>query len=300
MQGSTHTSSYDVRDQAPAKEPVAIQHNVSPGYFRAMGIPVLRGRDLLPGENDAVVVSASFARRHWPQGDPLAGAVSWDRTSQPYHPVVGVVGDVRHAGLAQEPVPEFYQPLAYDPTGGSGTHGYFLVLRGGTGPGVLVPVLERALREMDPDLPFSDAMAMDEVLDINRQGARTRGILLGSFGALALVLAGVGIYAVVHVLTSLRTREIGVRMALGAGTREVLGLVLRQGLRLVLAGIGLGALLSLAGGRILQAEISGVLPWDPATLGAVAALLGATGLLACLLPALRAARVEPTVALRSE
>lgn len=300
LQGTTSSTSFDVRGQEPADSPEAIDHHVSPGYFKAMGIPLLRGRDLLPGETDSVVVSESLARRLWPGVDPLSGAVSWDRKNQPFLNVVGVVGDVRHVSLAEPPREELYFPLAFDPEGASGERGYFVLLRGTAAPRTLIPFLEGALHDLDPDLPAGNPRPMAESLDRDREGAQARGLLLGSFAALALVLAGVGIYAVVHFLTALRTREIGVRMALGARVEDILRMVLWQGVRMVLGGVAAGAAVSLVAGRLLEAQIFGVRSWDPVTFLAVATVLGSVGLLACLPPALRAARVDPLRALRSE
>ena len=298
--GSTSSSSYDVGDQASVEGQQAIIHHVTSGYFRAMGIPILAGRDLAPEETDAVVISAGFARRHFPLGNALTGRVSFDRESEPFMPVVGVVADVHHDSLATDPSPEMYWPVANVHSGGFALRSFMVVLHTVPEPMVMVPSLKQVLRAMDPELPLGSARSMDATLARDRQEAQARSILLGSFAGLALLLAGVGIYAVISFLTGLRTQEIGVRVALGAQVEDVLRLVVGQGLRMALAGVAVGVLASLAMGRFLDAQLVGVRSWDPLTFILVSGLLSLVGAVACLLPALRAARVDPMVALRNE
>ena len=296
--GSTSASSYDVGGQEKVEGQNAIVHHVTAGYFRAMGIPILAGRDLEPEETDAVVVSAGFARRHFPAGDPLAGRISMDGDHEPFLPVVGVVADVHHESLATDPLPEMYWPVSNLHSGGFALRSFMVVLRTVPEPMAMVPALKQVLRAMDPDLPLGSARSMDATLVNDRKEARARSILLGSFAGLALLLAGVGIYAVISFLTALRTREIGVRVALGAQVADVVRLVVGQGLRMALAGIGAGVLASLVMARALDAQIVGVKSWDPFTFITVAGLLALVGAAACLLPAWKAARVDPMVALR--
>jgi len=299
LMGSTSSSSYDVAGKETVDGQEAIHHCITPGYFRTMGIPILQGRDLEPGETGAVVISEAMARREFPHGNPLEGRISLDRQSDPFLPVVGVVGNVRHQSLANEAEPEMYFP-ALDTRPGDGLRVFSVVLRTVPAPEALLPVLRNTLREMDPDLPLGNARPMDAALVRDRKGAQSRSILLGTFAGLALLLAGVGIFAVVNFLTALRTREIGVRMAMGAQVRDVLNLVVGQGLRMTLAGVAVGLAAALALGRTVASQLVGVSPWDPSTLGSVAVLLAGVGALACLLPALKAARVDPMVALRNE
>ena len=301
LSGYLRGAGYDVEGLPPTKEGFeSICHRASPGYFRAMGIPLLRGRDFEPQDTQAVIVNEVLARRHWGQGDPLGQRLRVGGDDHPALTIVGVVGDVRHDGLAQEPRAECYVPLL-DPGSPDITAPYVvLVLRSQVPPQGLLPALKRALGDVDPELPLGAVRTMEEMLDQNRKDARARGILFGGFAALALVLAGVGIFGVVSFLTGLRTREIGIRMALGAQLRDVLGLVVGQGLRMVAAGLGAGLLLAFCLGRLLQAQLHGVGPLDPLTYGLVAVLLALVGALACLLPAVRAGRVDPVVALRNE
>lgn len=298
--GSTSSSGYDVGGQETVDGQEALNHHVTPGYFKAMGIPILRGRDIEPNETGTMVVNESFARKHFPHSNPLEGRVSMDRKEEPFLQIVGVVGDVRHARLAKEPLPEMYFPMASLPREGFPIPSFLVVMRSTPDPRSMIPVLKRVLGEVDPDLPLGRPRAMEAVLAQDRQEAQARSILLGSFAGLALLLAAVGIYAVVTFLTTLRTREIGVRMAMGAQVRDVLKLVVGQGLRMSLAGVAAGVVISLAMGRALDAQIAGVRSWDPATFATVAAILSLVGAVACLLPALRATKVDPMVALRNE
>ncbi len=299
LSGSTSTSSYDVGDQQSADGQVALSHHITPGYFRAMGIPILQGRDLAPGEA-GVLINRTFALRHFAHSNPLAGRVSLDGQNDPYLPVVGVVGDVRHHGPAAGIMAEMYFPVTARRAGGESLNFFTVVLRTGPEPRTMVPALRGILRDLDPDLPLAGTRTMEELLSRERQGAQIRSILVGSFAALALLLSGVGIYAVISFLTGMRTREIGVRMALGAQVRDVVRLVVGQGLRMALWGVAAGVAISLALGRAVDSQITGVRSWDPVTFTLVAAVLALVGILACLLPALRAARVDPLVALRSE
>lgn len=298
--GSTSSSSYDVGDEESVDGQEALNHHITPGYFKAMGIPILRGRDIAPNEAGAMLVNEAFARKHFPRSNPLEGRVSMDRKEEPFLPIVGVVGDVRHASLAKGAVPEMYFPMASLPREGFPIPTFMVVVRTVPDPAGMIPVLKRVLREVDPDLPLGGPRTMETVLTRDRQDAQARSILLGSFAGLALLLAAVGIYAVVTFLTAQRTREIGVRMAMGAQVRDVLKLVVGQGLRMALSGVAAGVVISLAMGRALDAQIAGVRSWDPATFATVAGLLGLVGAVACLLPALRATRVDPMVALRNE
>jgi predicted permease len=298
--GSTWTTSYTVEGQEDPEGRLASAHHVSPTYFGTLGIPLVQGRSLAPGAADEVVVSQNFARRQFPEGQALGRRLSLDGApGHPWQRVVGVAADVRQEGLATDPGPELYFPVSYLYANSRASASFSLLLRCGPPPGTLAPALKAALREVDPELPLGGLRPMAALLEQSRQEARGRSALLGAFAALALFLAGVGLYAVVNVLTGLRLREFGLRMALGATVRDILLLVVGQGLRMALVGIAAGLLGALALGRLLQAALLGVRFWDPLTLGAVLLLLALVSLAACFLPALRAARVEPASALRN-
>ncbi len=279
----------------------AYWRSVSPGYFAAMGIPLRRGRDL-DARDDArapgvAVVSETLASRFWPGGEALGRRlkVALPDEEAPWLQVVGVVGDVLHSGITTTGTPELYVPYAQAPS-----PFMRLVVRGPDDPRILVAGLKRAIAQSDPDLPLADVSTMEAVVSGSIAAPRFRGLLLGAFAAAALLLAGVGILGVVSHDVSERTREIGVRLALGAGRGDVHRLVVRQGLRPALLGTGIGLAGALALSHLLRSLLFGVSPTDPATFAGVAVLLCLVTLAACWLPARRAARVDPIVALHCD
>lgn len=300
--GRTTASSYQVRDQASpdGPSPVALTPQVSPGYFAAMRIPLKIGRDLTAADTQAVVVSERLAARHWPGRNPLGGRVSLGGDDGPWFTVVGVVGDVHAVSLSEEPEPTIYFALLDPSDEGRGAPDFTAVLRTPGDPAVLTAALKSALKELDAELPLSRVRTLGSLLEQDRRGAAARGLLLGAFAAVALFLAGLGIYGVTSFLVAQRARETGVRMALGATVSNVLGHVLAHGLRTTAAGAvcGLGAAAAI--GRLIGSQLEGVTPLDPLTYLAVVLILGAVSLLASLLPALRAARVDPSTALRTD
>jgi predicted permease len=274
----------------------------SPGYFRALGIPLLRGR--LFGEADGpdtphvAVISESLARRRWPDEDPLGRHVEFGNMDGDLRlfTIVGVVGDVREAGLDREPRPTFYAFYRQRPRAAASPS---FVVRADGPPAPLVSAARRLVRELDPELP-PRFRTIEEIRAASLADRRFTLLLLGAFGTAALLLAALGIYGVTSYSVARRTREVGIRMALGARPAEVLGLVLGEGVRPVAAGAGLGILAALALSRLMSSHLFGVAPGDPATLAGVAALLALVALLACLAPARRAIRADPIVALRAE
>jgi ABC-type antimicrobial peptide transport system permease subunit len=215
--------------------------------------------------------------------------------------VVGVVGDVRHRGLDAEPRPEIYLPHAQFPAGtGTPLRTLRIVLRTEGDPAQLTGAMRAAVAQLDPDLPVAEVQTMEEALGTWAAERRLTMMLVGGFALLALSLGAVGVYGVMAHLVVQRTREIGIRIALGALPREILGLVLSQGAWLAGLGIAAGLAGALAATRLLASLLFGVGPTDPATFVATAAALAAVAALASLLPALRALRVDPMVTLRSE
>jgi ABC-type antimicrobial peptide transport system permease subunit len=207
--------------------------------------------------------------------------------------VIGVVGDVRQWGLTQKPQPEAYDPL-YAP------RRVFLTLHTSVPPSSVSPAVRRALARLDPGLALYRERTMEEVVDDNSRGQRFLSSLVGSFAALAALLAAVGIYGVLSYAVTQRTRDIGIRMSLGASRARVLGEVLRQGMLLALVGFAFGIAGAFAAGRVMQSLLHEVQPRDPAIFAAAAAFLSLVTLLACYLPARRAARLDPVSALRYE
>ncbi|NRD68552.1 FtsX-like permease family protein, partial [Corallococcus exiguus] len=209
---------------------------------------------------------------------------------------VGVVGDVRQAGLDKVPLAELHVPYGRP----WGDNGMVLVLRTGGDPEGLTPALREVVRRLDSDVPVHRALTMEQVIEQSLGMRRLVLWLLGGFAVVALVLSSAGLYGVISYLVSQQTREIGIRMALGARSADVLWLVMGHGALLAGAGIGLGLAGALALARVLESQLYGVTAHDPLTFGGVAALLGAVALLACWLPARRATRVDPLLAIRSD
>jgi len=284
----------------PGQEPFAETRVASPGFFATLGVPLLRGRDFTErdGEHgpDVVIINNTLARKYFPGEDPLGRRILYAPVPMT---IVGVVGDVRQAGLDEAPLAEMYFPYGLNEAVGF-LGDAVLVLRTAGPPESLAVPLRGALKKVDPTLPLYDVLTMREVIDKSLAGRRLNLWLLGFFAAVALVLAATGLYGVISYLVAQRTREIGVRMALGAQKRDVQGLVLRQAALLAGFGIFLGLAGALAFTRVLDSLLYGVSARDPLTFAALAALLAAVALLASWLPARRAARVNPMVAIRAE
>jgi putative ABC transport system permease protein len=274
----------------------AIYLTVSPDYFRAMGIPLVEGRAFdkrdREGAPGVVIVSQTMARRFWPNQDPLGKRVTMMDPPK-WLTVVGVVGDVRHWGLTDEMAPAMYPPILQQAPASA-----FLVLRL-SGP-VTATDVARAVRAVDTAEPVTSVHTGEELMARQTSAPRFRAVLLGIFSALALVLAVLGVYGIMSYSVSQRTQEIGVRMALGAQPEAILRLVLRQAAVLTLAGVAAGIVGSLMLGRLLASMVYSVRPGDPWTLAACSVILAGIALAASYLPARRASRVDPMVALRQE
>jgi putative ABC transport system permease protein len=302
LTGQSSDNSFDVvgrPPRPPSDRNYALIRFADPEHFRSLGIPVLRGRGLddrdRAGSPRAVVISASMAARYWPGADPLGQHVQVYMGEDPAPwEVVGVVRDVR-TRIAAEPSPTMYFPYAQSPY-----HYMVLTVRTEVDPKAMIETLRGATRSIDPDQPLSQARTLDELLEQTLLPWRFSTTLFGWFAALALLLSVAGIYGVVSYTAGQRTREIGVRMALGARRNDVLRLVLRQGLRVSLAGVAAGLAAAFYLTRFLAAQLYGVTPRDALTFVSLAAALTALALAATYLPARRAARVEPVIALRCE
>jgi putative ABC transport system permease protein len=289
------------RPTPPESRPQPEFHSVDEGYFGAMRIPLRQGRlfraDDRQGTSPVIVVNETFARRHFPGQDAVGRRVAFtvdDDTGQQSWQIVGVVGDVRHFGLAEPAPAELYVPYRQAPL-----RLVTLVVRGA--PGVnLGDALRQAVWSVDKDQPLLMVMPMEQLAADSITLRRVSTILLGALSAVALFLAALGIYGVMAHSVAQRTHEIGVRMAVGARARDVVGLVLREGGRMAALGGTLGLLAALALTRLLESLLFGVSPTDPASFAAVIAFLFACALLGCWLPARRAARVDPVIALRYE
>ena len=283
----------------PGMGPITAMDQVSAGYFRVMQIPLRAGRLFQPEDFTAnpsvAIVTDAFAKQFFPNGSPLGKRVRFGRFQETWITIVGVVGDVRNAGLTHPIDPHIYFP--YD---GTQPFGIFLVLRADSDPRSLIPAVREQVRAIDPAQPIFNAETMDQRLADSLDSPRFNTALLSIFAALALLLAAIGIYGVISYFVSQRTHEIGVRVALGASRGDVLRLVVGHGIALIAAGVILGVAGSLALSRYLASSLYGVHPRDPATMASVAVLLLFVALAACYVPARRAMRVDPMVALRYE
>jgi putative ABC transport system permease protein len=288
----------------PGNEPEALAHEISPDYFRTMGIPVLRGRSFNRQDNQSAervaIVTQTFVKELLKGRDPIGARVRWARAEKPeWFTIVGVVGDTKHSALDADDASGVYTPLTQkmQPWKRWGV----VVLKGKTSdPLSLAPALKQQVWSLDPQLPLTKVETMEEVMALSVAQKRFNMLLLGLFAGSALVLAIVGIYGVIAYLVTQRTHEIGIRMALGAQPADVLKMIVGHGLRLVALGLIGGIIGALAATRALSALLFEIKPADPLTFACTATLLFCIALLASYVPARRAARVDPMVALRDE
>jgi putative ABC transport system permease protein len=286
---------------SPGEVPEASERVVSPDYFQAMGIPVQRGRAFTEGEGPAtipvVMVNRALVQRYFSGEDPLGHRLrpGGPESAGPWYTIVGVVGNVRHFGIDTAPRPEIYNLHAQDPW-----PAMTLVVRTESDPLAVVEAVKQRIWTVDPDQPISGVARMTQVLSDSLWPSRILTYIQGIFAAIALIMATVGLYGVVSQSVTLRRHEFGVRLAVGAAPSHILRLVLSQGLRLIVIGLGIGLLGAMALTRSLTALLHDVSPTDPWTWGMVSLLLAAVALAACWLPARRAAKVDPMVALRYE
>ncbi|MEN3332202.1 MAG: putative transport system permease protein [Blastocatellia bacterium] len=284
----------------PGEGPGANVRVSDAGYFSAIGIPLLRGRNFTDVEDrqakHVVLISESLARQYFPGEDPLGKHISVEMFDKPNPTeIIGIVGDVRYDSLTDAAEPTVYFPhpdLTYE--------FMTLVIRTDSDPAAIAAAVRGEVREIDPNQPVSDVRTMKQVMADTVGRARFNTLLLGLFAGLATLLAAVGIFGVMNYSVTVRTREIGIRVALGAQPSQVLMLILRQGLLLTLTGIGIGLAGALALTRIMSSLLFGVGATDPLTFAAIVVLLTVVSVIACYIPARRATRVDPVTALRHE
>ncbi|HEX3879080.1 MAG TPA: ABC transporter permease [Bryobacteraceae bacterium] len=310
------------KPSTPMSGPLVEVHSISPAYFRAMGVPLISGRvfddtdvkraaalddvasearrkkeKLSPEQtNNTVypaVINRSMQRQFWPNEGAIGKMFSFGADNGPWQEVIGVVGDVKQWGLTHAPVPEAYS--AY-----TGDSGFYIVLHTPMQPTSVSTEVRQALAQADSTLPLFNVRTMEEVIGDSAQGTQFLSLLVGSFAVFAALLAAIGIYGVLSYAVSQRTREIGIRLSLGASRGRVLSQMLGEGMRLAGAGFVIGIAGAIAAGRVMASLLHEVKPQDPAVLTITTALLAVIALAACWLPAWRAARLDPTSALRHD
>ena len=307
---------------AEASSQLVEQHTVMADYFHAMGIRLLEGHGFTPADVQQtrdmsarlrqlikdgadlppdewakiifpVVINQSMTRHFWPHEDPLGRMFAWGSGHGPWSRVVGVVNDVPEWGLTEKTIPEAYSAF-------TGDSRLYVILHSAKATTDLTAQVRRALGEMDSSLPLFSVRTMNEVIADHTQGQQFLSLLVGSFAAFAALLAAIGIYGVLSYAVTQRTREIGIRMSLGASRGQVLAEVMREGMLLVALGLGCGLAGAVGAGRIMAAMLHEVKPFEPSVFAAATGLLAVIALLACAVPARRAARLDPTTALRYE
>jgi putative ABC transport system permease protein len=305
IDGGGSVLSFSIDGRPPAvrgEEPAANIHVIGDGYLRTMGIPVVRGRDLTEaeawGDVPVTLINQTMAQKLWPGQDALGGRIRFGSSQEaPWLTIVGIAGDVRHRGLDEEAGMEVYLPVQ---RWASAAVTMTFVVRAAVTPSTLLAPLREQIRALDPTLPVFGVNTMEQIVADSVSGQRFNLMLLGCFAALALALAVVGIYGVMAYSITERTREVGIRMALGARGTDVLGMLLSQGMRQVLLGLGLGLAGALAISRVMASLLYGVSATDASVFGGAVVVLAAVALLAVWLPARRATKIDPMVALRYE
>jgi predicted permease len=308
MGGSTDSTVIRVPDHPHANDkdhPYANYSFASPGYFSAIGTPLLRGRDF--GDTDTTgsmlvtIINSAMAQKYWPGQDPIGRQVGVEDTRWATRTVIGIVADIKHNSLRDEPVPEMYVPYTQNEIKiWPSMQTMQVALRTKADPAALTASVREALRSVDADLPVANVATLAALIDDSMAQPRFSLFLMGSFGGLALALAMIGMYGVISYSVQQRTQEIGIRMALGASRGALLRMVLGLGAQLAAVGIAIGLLVSRMVTRTMESFLYQVRPTDPLTFATVSIALMCVALAACYIPARRAMRVDPMTALRYE
>jgi putative ABC transport system permease protein len=283
----------------PSEAPSAERFGISPDYLRAMGIPVLRGRGFTDQDTAnaplVVLINSTLAKRYWPNEDPVGKRVQLGDTTGPFRTITGVVGDVDHKGLDDPPDIQVYTPhTQFDDSFQQ------LVVRTSVDPASLTAAVRNEIRAVDANVPIYQIATMRQLISSSVAQRRFTLVLLAGFAGIALLMSAIGIYGVMSYTVTQRTQEIGIRVALGAQTGDVLKLVIRQGMLLVLVGVANGLIGAFGLTRLMEGLLFGVSASDPLTFAGISVLLISVALLACYVPARRAAKVDPLIALRYE
>jgi len=281
--------------------PNADRRRVTPGYMEALSIPLQRGRYFSDADRIntplVTIIDENLARRYWPGEDPLGQRIRFGPPARPWHTIVGIVGHVAHPDVANDAgTGVYYLSLLQEQRQGSAG----IMVKTSRDPAILAGVIRDAVRAADPREPVQSLTTMEEMVSSSLSTRRFGVRLLGFFASVALFLAALGLYGVISYAVTQRTREIGIRLALGAERGGVLRLVVGQGLRLAAIGAALGVCGAVPAGQMIRSQLYGVEPFDPLTIAGMACALLAAALLASYLPARRATRVDPAVTLRYE
>ncbi len=306
MRGGIWPVSLDGRPVNRQDNQVAFLRYVTPGYFVTLGIPLKSGRDIAEGDTPdhrpyGAVVSDSFVKRYWPGQDPASILGRPFTFALDERVVVGVVGDVRMRGLERQAEPQVY--LSSKQVADNSIIGYIprsLAVRTSTAPTTLVPSIRAIIRRVDPTLPVSDIGTGAEIVDSDTASRAAQLRVIGAFAVIAFVLAGIGIHGLLSFAVSQRAQEIGVRRALGAQAGDILSIVVGRCVRLAGIGVIVGVALAYVAGRQMEALLAGVRPADAVTLAAAVGLSILMTAIGSVLPTLRALRVDPIAALRTE
>jgi putative ABC transport system permease protein len=305
LSGYNSPINFDIEGRPPAQpgsQPSAEYRAVSHDYFRTMGIGLLRGRTFTEQEvkqlfqgAGVAMINEALARRYFPDEDPLGKRLALANDDSGWREIIGVAADVKHNGVIDDAAPEVYAPTLRSASGA-----YDLVVRSAAAPAQVTGAVRGQFRELDPNLPLFTIRTLEETIALNLARPRFAVALLGAFAALGLLLAAVGVYGVMAYSVGRRAREVGIRMALGAQSGDVLRMVLREGLKLTAIGAAIGLPASLALSRVMKGLLYGVSAADPLTFVGVPLLLAVVAMIACWIPARRAAKTDPMTALRQD
>ncbi|MEO5897425.1 MAG: ABC transporter permease [Vicinamibacterales bacterium] len=302
LEGQNASGSFEVEGHPAAnrnQRSRAALSSISPDYLKTMGIPLLTGRHFTEHDHDpapaVIIINAAMARKYWPGENAIGKRIRFDETKDQWMTIVGICADSRNMGLDSDPGPLLYMPYPYF------TLPFMtLVARSPGGVAAVASAVRAEVHALDPELPIDSARPMNEVVSTSVAEPRFRTMLLGGFAVTALVLAAVGVYGLISFSVAQRTREIGIRVALGARPAQVMAPIVREGMTLAAIGVGLGLVGAVFATRLLSTLLFGVKPNDPLTFGGVAALMFGVALLASYLPSRRALRVDPLTALRTD
>jgi len=305
--GNNGSRTFHIEGQEPKRpedQPEEQLRIVTDGYFQTMKVPLVKGREFTDrdrlGAPRVAVVNESLARKHFPDGRVIGRRVAFSRNEPQWYEIVGIVGNIKHRGLDAPDRPEMYVPYRQPLFSNVTVRPMQIVVRTAGDPLAAAATVRREIARLDPDQPISDVRTMDERIGRSLESRRFNMILLAAFAALALALAAIGIYGILAYAVTERTHEIGVRLALGAQRRDVLSMIVAQGMAMTAAGAAIGVVAALAVTRLMSSLLFGISAADPMTFAAIPLLLGVVAFVACYVPARRATRVDPLVALRTE